>query len=84
MIDPERVELNKPPLVHLHQLAPTRARHATGGNTAAVALVVDDLLAWLVTLVADAGRRKLIARVLGTDQERALRPAVEAAAKFRQ
>jgi hypothetical protein len=41
--------------------------------------VVDDLLAWLVGLVADAGRKKLITRVLGTDQERALRPAVEAA-----
>jgi Tetratricopeptide repeat len=44
-----------------------------------VALVVDDLLAWLVGLVADAGRKKLITRVLGTDQQRALRPAVEAA-----
>jgi hypothetical protein len=41
--------------------------------------VVDDLLAWLVGLVADAGRKKLITRVLGTDQVRALRPAVEAA-----
>ena len=41
--------------------------------------VVDDLLAWLVGLVADAGRKKLITRVLGTDQARALRPAVEAA-----
>jgi Tetratricopeptide repeat len=44
-----------------------------------VVFVVDDLLAWLVGLVADAGRKKLITRVLGTDQERALRPAVEAA-----
>ena len=41
--------------------------------------VVDDLLAWLVGLVADAGRKKLVTLVLGTDQERALRPAVEAA-----
>ncbi|HEV3289358.1 MAG TPA: hypothetical protein VG123_10210, partial [Streptosporangiaceae bacterium] len=41
--------------------------------------IVDDLLAWLVGLVADAGRKKLITRVLGTDQQRALRPAVEAA-----
>jgi Tetratricopeptide repeat len=44
-----------------------------------VVFVVDDLLAWLVGLVADAGRKKLITRVLGTDQARALRPAVEAA-----
>jgi hypothetical protein len=41
--------------------------------------VVDDLLGWLVGLVADAGRKKLVTRVLGSDQERALRPAVEAA-----
>jgi hypothetical protein len=44
-----------------------------------VPFIVDDLLAWLIGLVADAGRKKLIIRVLGTDQERALRPAVEAA-----
>ena len=49
------------------------------GKTAGVAFIVDDLLAWLVGLLADAGRKKLITRVLGTDQERALRPAVEAA-----
>src|SRR5215467_2903169 len=49
------------------------------GKTAGVAFVVDDLLAWLVGLVADAGRKKLTALVLGTDQERALRRAVEAA-----
>ena len=41
--------------------------------------VVDDLLGWLVGLVADAGRKKLVTLVLGTDQERALRSAVEAA-----
>jgi hypothetical protein len=44
-----------------------------------VALIVDDLLAWLVGLLAEAGRKKLITLVLGTDQERALRPAVRAA-----
>jgi hypothetical protein len=42
-----------------------------------VVFVVDDLLAWLVGLVAEAGRKKLVTRVLGTDQERALRPAVD-------
>jgi Tetratricopeptide repeat len=41
--------------------------------------VVDDLLGWLVGLVADAGRKKLVTLVLGTDQERALRSAVGAA-----
>ena len=41
--------------------------------------VVDDLVGWLVGLLADADRKKLTALVLGTDQERALRPAVEAA-----
>jgi hypothetical protein len=45
-----------------------------------VVFVVDDLLAWMIGLVADAGRRKLVTLVLGTDQERALRKAVEAAA----
>ena len=41
--------------------------------------VVDDLGAWLVGLLADAGRKKLTTLVLGTDQERALRQAAEAA-----
>ena len=41
--------------------------------------VVDDLLGWLIGLLADAGRKKLVTRALGTDQERALRPAVKAA-----
>ena len=41
--------------------------------------VVDDLLGWLVGLVADAGRKKLVTLVLGTDQERALRRAAAAA-----
>lgn len=37
--------------------------------------VIDDLLAWLVGLVADAGRKKLVTLVLGSDEERALRQA---------
>jgi hypothetical protein len=41
--------------------------------------VVDDLLGWLVGLVADAGRKKLVTLLWGTDQERALRSAVEVA-----
>ena len=41
--------------------------------------VADDLGAWLVGLLADAGRRKLTTSILGTDQERALRSAARAA-----
>ncbi len=44
-----------------------------------MALVVDDLTAWLVALLADAGRKRLTSWVLGTDQQRALRQAAEAA-----
>ena len=50
-----------------------------GGDTAAVAFVVDDLGGWLVGLLADAGRKKLTALVLGSEQERALRRAATAA-----
>ena len=41
--------------------------------------VVDDLAAWLVGLLADAGRKKLTTLVLGDAQERALRQAAIAA-----
>ena len=41
--------------------------------------VADDLAAWLVGALADAGRKKLTTIVLGTDQERALRSAATAA-----
>jgi hypothetical protein len=41
--------------------------------------VADDLGAWLVGLLADAGRKKLTTWVLGSDQERALRQAATAA-----
>jgi hypothetical protein len=44
-----------------------------------VAFVVDDLGAWLVGLLADAGRRKLVAFVLGDEQVRALHQACRAA-----
>ena len=42
-------------------------------------LVADDLTAWLVGLLADAGRKKLTSWVLGTEQQRALRQAATAA-----
>lgn len=41
--------------------------------------VADDLGAWLVGLLADAGRRRLVSWVLGTEQERALRQAATVA-----
>ena len=41
--------------------------------------VADDLAAWLVGLLADAGRMKLTTLVLGSDQERALRQTATAA-----
>ena len=41
--------------------------------------VADDLGAWLVGVLADAGRKKLTTLVLGSDQERALRSAATAA-----
>jgi len=44
-----------------------------------VVFVADDLAAWLVALLADAGRQRLTGWVLGTDQERALRRAAAAA-----
>ncbi len=44
--------------------------------------VADDLGAWLVALLADASRKKLISLVLGTDQERALRSAAAAAVRL--
>ena len=44
-----------------------------------MAFVADDLAAWLVGLLADTGRKKLTALVLGTEQERALRSAATAA-----
>ena len=49
------------------------ARHAV------MVFVADDLVAWLVFILAEAGRKKLTALVLGDDQERALRSAATAA-----
>jgi hypothetical protein len=48
-------------------------------ETAGVVFAADDLGAWLVGLLADAGRKKLTALVLGSEQERALRQAATAA-----
>ena len=50
-----------------------------GAETAGVPFGADNLVAWLVGVLADAGRRKLTKLVLGTEQERALRSAATAA-----
>jgi tetratricopeptide (TPR) repeat protein len=44
-----------------------------------VVFVADDLGAWLIGLLADAGRKKLTSLALGSEQERALRSAATAA-----
>ena len=44
--------------------------------------VADDLGAWLIALLADAGRKRLTTVVLGSDQERALRRAATAAVQL--
>jgi hypothetical protein len=46
-----------------------------------VAIIADDLGAWLVALLADVGRRKLTTLVLGSDQERVLRIAATTAVR---
>jgi tetratricopeptide (TPR) repeat protein len=51
-------------------------------ETAGVVFVADDLAAWLVGLLAEAGRKKLAVLVLGSEQERALRQAAAAAVQL--
>jgi tetratricopeptide (TPR) repeat protein len=53
-----------------------------GWETAGVPFLADDLGAWLVAVLADAGRRKLTGLVLGSDQERALRSAAATAIRL--
>ena len=53
-----------------------------GWHTDNVVFVADDLGAWLIGLLADAGRKKLTTFVFGTDQERALRSAAKAAVRL--
>jgi hypothetical protein len=45
-------------------------------------MLADDFGAWLVAVLADAGRRRLAAWMFGDDQERALRKAAEAAVEL--
>jgi hypothetical protein len=45
----------------------------TDWKNALMAFAADDFGAWLVGILAEGGRRKLTAFVLGADQERALR-----------
>ena len=48
-------------------------------QTAGVVFVANALGGWLVGQLADAGRKKLTELVLGSEQERALRRAADAA-----
>jgi tetratricopeptide (TPR) repeat protein len=50
-------------------------------QTAGVVFVADAFGAWLVEQLADAGRKKLTELVLGSEQERALRRAADAAVR---
>jgi tetratricopeptide (TPR) repeat protein len=52
------------------------------GTLAGMVFVADDLGAWLVALLADAGRKRLTNVVLGSDQERTLRRAATTAVKL--
>ena len=47
-----------------------------------MAFAADDLAAWLVGALADAGRRRLTTWVIGSDQERELRQAATAAVQL--
>jgi hypothetical protein len=47
-----------------------------------VAFIADDFGAWLVALLADAGRRRVTAWFVGSDEERALQSAVAAAIRL--
>jgi hypothetical protein len=47
-----------------------------------VVFVVDDLVGWLIGLLADTARKRLTTVVLGTDQERALRSAATEAVRL--
>lgn len=41
--------------------------------------VADDLVGWLIGLLADAGRKKLTSLIFGSEQERALQSAARTA-----
>ena len=45
-------------------------------------ILADDFRAWLVGVIAKAGRKKLTTWILGSDQERALRQAAAAAIRY--
>ena len=60
-------------------LAGNSERLHGGWQTAGVVFVADALGAWLVEQLADAGRKKLTELILGSEQERALRRAADAA-----
>ncbi|HEY1347072.1 MAG TPA: hypothetical protein VGF54_18965 [Streptosporangiaceae bacterium] len=71
--------VNKPPHIHLYRCLHGMPQE---GETAVVVFVADDLGAWLVALLAEAGRKKLTTLILGDEQTRALRPAATEAVQL--
>jgi tetratricopeptide (TPR) repeat protein len=63
-------------------IADIRRAEAGSWQDGGMLFVAADLGDWLVALLADAGRRKLVALVLGGEQERALREAATAAVRL--
>jgi hypothetical protein len=63
-------------------LRQTRALDGDGQDTGGVMFVADDLGAWLVALLADAGRKRLIRSLLGSEQDRALRQVATTAVQL--
>ena len=62
-------------------VAQTKAARRSGWQTAGVVFVANPLGGWLIGQLAGAGRKKLTKLVLGSEQERALRQAADAAVR---
>ena len=71
----------KPTVISFPTSKSTGAMSMRSWETYCVVFVADDLGAWLVGLLADAGRKRLAAFALGDDQRRALQSAATAAVR---
>jgi tetratricopeptide (TPR) repeat protein len=69
-------------LLSPHGTEPAVLANWLAGRHAEIVFVADDLAAWLIGVLADAGRKKLTSLVLGDEQERALRPAAAEAVQL--
>jgi hypothetical protein len=63
----------------LHGTEPAVLANWLAGRHAGMVFIADDLAAWLIGVLAEAGRKKLTTLVLGSEQERALRSAATTA-----